>query len=133
MEQFAMSPGTMKMPQLCVYNLDYHDMVSWAFCLLAPSDTPFLTLFLHIHSLFGMCSDNLLFPSCIVGAINISASDYFSEGTSPGLVTNIICSGSETDLLQCTHNTSRGLSCDPAGVICQGILYPHINSYDNSL
>lgn len=50
----------------------------------------------------------------------MSASDIFSEGISPGLLTNITCSGSETELLQCMHNTSRGLSCDTAGIICQG-------------
>ena len=49
----------------------------------------------------------------------MSASDFFSEGISPGLLTNVTCSGSETELLQCPHNTSRGLSCDTAGIICQ--------------
>ena len=50
----------------------------------------------------------------------MSAPQYFSEGISPGVLTNVACSGSETVLLQCTHNRSRGLHCDTAGVVCQG-------------
>ena len=75
-------------------------------------------LFLHFET--RICSYIYNVTLWIIGAINMSASDFFSEGISPGLLTNIRCSGSETELLQCTHNTSRGVSCDPAGIICQG-------------
>ena len=66
---------------------------------------------------------NVLFCTMYVGAINVSAPQYFSEGISPGELTNVACSGSETELLQCSHNSSRGLHCDTAGVVCQGIVH----------
>lgn len=58
------------------------------------------------------------------GAINVSAPTHFSEGVSPGLLTGVNCSGSETEILDCGHVTSsRGLLCDTAGVVCQGMFY----------
>ena len=58
----------------------------------------------------------------LVGAISVSAPDYFSEGLSSGRVNSINCTGTETKILECDHVTSdRGLRCDTAGVVCQGI------------
>ena len=57
------------------------------------------------------------------GAVSLSALDYFSEGVIPGLVSLVNCSGAEKEILECAHIESlQGLSCDPAGVICQGTL-----------
>ena len=64
-------------------------------------------------------SDLCLFLS---GSVNLSAPDYFSEGISPGLVSLVNCSGTEMEVLECDHmKSSQGRSCDPAGVVCQGI------------
>ena len=53
----------------------------------------------------------------------MSAPDYFSEGQSPGRMTSVNCSGAETSIIECDHLTSNiGLSCNSAGVICQGII-----------
>ena len=76
-----------------------------------------------------------LYLPLLAGAINVSAPDHFSEGTSPGLVTSVSCSGMETSILECTHNTSsRGSQCDSAGIVCQGIhiyihVYVHVHTY----
>ena len=58
------------------------------------------------------------------GAISVSnAHDHFSEGLSPGVITNVNCSGTETDILKCEYEfDSQGFSCDTAGVVCQGII-----------
>ena len=54
----------------------------------------------------------------------MNAHDYFSEGLGPNLVSNVNCSGTETEILDCAHITdTRGYTCDTAGVVCQGMLY----------
>ena len=66
-----------------------------------------------------------MYVRLFIGAINVSAPAYFSEGVSPGLLTSVNCSGSEEKILDCEHvSSSRGLSCNTAGVVCQGIVLP---------
>ena len=51
------------------------------------------------------------------------AADFFGEALSSGLVTSVSCSGTETGILECDHDTSsQGLHCDTAGVVCQGTI-----------
>ena len=57
----------------------------------------------------------------VSGAINVSAPEHFSEGVSPGLLHSVTCSGTETEILECSHMTSStGLFCNSSGVVCQG-------------
>ena len=57
------------------------------------------------------------------GSVNISAPDYFSEGISPGLMSLVNCSGTEKGIMECDSMSSlQGFVCDPAGVVCQGII-----------
>ena len=65
---------------------------------------------------------NFNIPFFILGAINVSAPDHFSEGANPSLLNSVSCSGMETEILECSHTpSSQGLDCDTAGVVCQGI------------
>ena len=58
------------------------------------------------------------------GSVNISAPDYFSEGLSPGLMSLVNCSGMEKGIIECDHMKNlQGITCDPAGVVCQGIYF----------
>ena len=51
------------------------------------------------------------------------AKDFFSEGLDPGLLTSVNCSGTESEILECSHEaSSQGLHCSAAGVVCQGLL-----------
>ncbi|CAI8054869.1 Fibrillin-1, partial [Geodia barretti] len=55
------------------------------------------------------------------GSVNVSAPDYFSEGISPGLMSLVNCSGTEKGVIECDHMKNlQGITCDPAGVVCQG-------------
>ena len=64
----------------------------------------------------------MLFSYAYVGAVNVSAPDHFSEGVSPALLNSVSCTGTETEILECGHViSSRGLLCDTAGVVCQGM------------
>ena len=50
------------------------------------------------------------------------ADEFFAEGLGPALVTSVNCSGTETEILECSHVTSsQGLHCGAAGVVCQGL------------
>ena len=52
----------------------------------------------------------------------MSAVEYFSEGISSAIVMSVNCSGTETGILECGHeSTSQGYHCDTAGVVCQGL------------
>ena len=52
----------------------------------------------------------------------MNAADYFSEGVSPAFMSLVQCLGTEGQLLDCSHLIStQGLSCDKAGVVCQGM------------
>ena len=52
----------------------------------------------------------------------MNVADYFSEGVSPAFVSFVECSGTEREVLDCSHLTStQGLSCEKAGVVCQGM------------
>ena len=47
----------------------------------------------------------------------------YGNGTVPFLLDNVVCTGSEPDLLQCQHNGLEEHNCDSsetAGVICGG-------------
>ena len=55
-----------------------------------------------------------------LGSVGITADDFFSEGTNSALLTNINCSGSESVILDCSHDDNRGHFCHTAGVVCQG-------------
>ena len=55
--------------------------------------------------------------------MNVNALQFFSEGTNPALLNLVNCSGSENEILECHHfQSTHGLFCDPAGVVCQGRL-----------
>ena len=49
-----------------------------------------------------------------------SSPEFFSEGVSAGRLHSVACSGTENDILECSHMTSSGLSCTSSGVVCQG-------------
>ena len=58
------------------------------------------------------------------GAVSVNADEYFSEGLGLNLVSNVNCSGTETEILDCAHITAtRAYTCDTAGVVCQGTYY----------
>ena len=64
----------------------------------------------------------MLFFHTIIGAVNISADDYFSEGLNSAFLTYINCSGTESSILNCNYTyDSRGHICGTAGIVCQGI------------
>ena len=70
------------------------------------------------------CRENNIYCCFISGAVSVTAHEYFSEGLGPNLVSNVNCSGTETEILDCAHITdTRGYTCDTAGVVCQGIHY----------
>ena len=51
------------------------------------------------------------------------AEDFFNQGLDPGLLTSVNCSGTESEILECSHEaSSQGLHCGAAGVVCQGLL-----------
>ena len=61
---------------------------------------------------------------CIIytGAIALT-NDLFSEKSTPSLIQDINCTGTEHSLLQCSYNTLPETKCgqfDDAGVVCQG-------------
>lgn len=48
----------------------------------------------------------------------------FSEGQKDTVLIGIDCSGAETRILDCPHNTQSQLTCGPyedAGIACQGL------------
>ena len=50
----------------------------------------------------------------------MNALQFFSEGTNPALMNLVNCSGSEQEILECNHiQSTHGLFCNPAGVVCQ--------------
>ena len=67
------------------------------------------------------------FSSSICSIFNTGAiafgSALFGQGTSPILLTNVRCAGSETSLSQCTHSTFTRFCghYEDAGVTCRGI------------
>ena len=106
MEQYVMTTGTIRMPLLSVHNLDSLPMVYKEY---------------FTNNLIVILMEDVL-SICTIGAVSVSAPDYFSEGQSPGRMTSVNCSGTESTILECDHVTSIiGLSCNTAGVICQGI------------
>ena len=57
-----------------------------------------------------------------IDAIPVRSSTY-GNGTSPILLDNLICDGSENNLTECKHNGLGVSNCGPseiAGVICNG-------------
>ena len=108
MAQSVMISGVMRMHLWCADNWDILLMVSsLSFELLKNCRC----IKLNIKHLF-VC----------VGAIGISADEYFSEGLSPALLTSINCSGTESSISDCIYvYESRGHICGTAGVVCQGI------------
>ena len=59
------------------------------------------------------------FYPIFTGAIGINA-DSFREGNGPRLLTEVQCTGNETDLLGCNITTFTGFVCPTAAVVCQG-------------
>ena len=55
----------------------------------------------------------------VTGAIGVNA-DPFGEGRTPRLLTNVNCTGSESNLLDCGWTDFIGVTCAVAGVVCQG-------------
>ena len=55
------------------------------------------------------------------GAVGVSAPDYFSDGLSQGSITNVNCTGTETNILDCGHQNDSPDTCNSAGVVCQGV------------
>ena len=54
-------------------------------------------------------------------AINATQNAAFGQGSGPSWLTNLQCSGSESNLLECPHGGSPNNQCshsDDAGVIC---------------
>ena len=82
----------------------------------------FTFLFIYFLSIVISAAYMHAFIHDFVGATNVSAFQYFSEGLEPGLVKSVACSGMETKLLNCSHVTDTiGFSCSTAGVVCQGL------------
>ena len=62
----------------------------------------------------------LYYPLLTPGSVPVGGS-FFSSGPSPILLDNIRCSGSESSLLECSHNGFQVFNCDSseiAGVFC---------------
>ena len=67
---------------------------------------------------------------------------YFGTGTGPVIISNLYCSGSENNILDCSHNkinaqTNCGVG-QIAGLVCLGKLYAQIiinvtNCYINTV
>ena len=52
----------------------------------------------------------------------------FSDHSKLPGIGDVQCSGTESELLQCAHNSSPASSCqetDDAGVVCQGTVLPY--------
>ena len=57
----------------------------------------------------------------------MSATPFFSEGINPALLSSVSCSGSEEEILDCNHvQSTHGLFCEPAGVVCQSKLVNNV-------
>lgn len=58
----------------------------------------------------------------VVGSLPVKGAVY-GRGTGPILLDNVICRGTEENLLQCSHRPLYQTDCDhseDAGVVCQG-------------
>ena len=74
---------------------------------------------LGIRSICELITNNIFLN---VGAVSIGADEYFSEGLSPAILTNVNCFGMESFILSCNYTYDiRGHICGTAGVVCQGI------------
>ena len=63
----------------------------------------------------------------LTGSVNVSATPFFSEGINPALLSSVSCSGSEEEILDCNHvQSTHGLFCEPAGVVCQSKLVNNV-------
>ena len=97
-------------------------------CIIILQTSAVLSITVLQYGFFSFCSVQYcsFFRS---GAVSVNAHDYFSEGLGLNLVSNVNCSGTETEILDCAHITAtRADTCDTAGVVCQGMLY---NNYYN--
>ena len=71
---------------------------------------------------------------CLFPGLDAIAFDeaYFGEGSGTILLDDVICSGTESDLLSCSHNGLRVHDCDhseDAGVRCEGTLIINWSAY----
>jgi len=132
MGQCVMTSGTMRMPLWSADNWDSPPMVSGVMkgrLYVHRNDrewtcVTFQKAYAHNNMPVCICKKLCSHVSC-AGATSVSAPDYFSEGLGPTLLTNVECSGTETELLDCTRDTdTRGFTCDTAGVVCQGTPIP---------
>ena len=74
---------------------------------------------LGIRSICELITNNIFLN---VGAVSTGADEYFSEGLSPAILTNVNCFGMESFILSCNYTYDiRGHICGTAGVVCQGI------------
>lgn len=92
--QYVMISGVPMMPWLSVDSLDYPQLVS--LCNKASS------------------------LACIIGAEALGFS-YFGQGTGDIILDNVACDGTETGLINCTHNGIGNHNCvhfEDAGVRC---------------
>ena len=58
------------------------------------------------------------FMRMFVGAIAV-LSDFFNEGNLERVITNLGCSGTEANLLDCPHSSFSGFDCAASGAVCQ--------------
>ncbi|KAF3980675.1 MAG: scavenger receptor cysteine-rich domain-containing protein [Methylococcales symbiont of Iophon sp. n. MRB-2018] len=67
----------------------------------------------------------IIFFVPIIGFLPTSDASY-GEGNGPILLDNVVCSGSEENLLECSYNplfTTNCIHSEDAGVNCLGTLY----------
>lgn len=110
--QFAMSTGITLMQVLYVISWDSLQMVS-------------LLCTLSIYTLFNNNNISIwLFIMAILVSGALALKGVFTERVWPLTITNITCSGSETNLLECSYSTEPLSACSvlrDASVACQSI------------
>uniref|UniRef100_H3CEX2 SRCR domain-containing protein n=1 Tax=Tetraodon nigroviridis TaxID=99883 RepID=H3CEX2_TETNG len=86
---------------------------------------------------WGVCDDEWQLPNGDVvcrelgcgHAVSAPTSAHFGRGTGPIWLDNVKCTGQETTLTQCPHNTFGDHNCghdEDAGVICSGETLQHV-------
>ena len=100
-------------------------MISGTSLMLGSSVDSWISL-LQVRYTVSLCCEainNIMLCWCFSDSFPVLRSTY-GNGVVPFLLDNVVCTGSESNLLQCAHTGLGEHNCDPsetAGVICEGI------------
>ena len=67
--------------------------------------------------------DSLAQRLCLLTGAIADTSETFSDDSTPTLLNDLSCNGTEVSVGQCNNNTVVGISCgqyEDAGIVCQG-------------